>query len=610
MNRFTLGFFRPYASRCALYVLLAVLSVLFTMATALSVADFLKILFDTDGTLPSVPSANLIQRWLDLFYRWLVSFGRLNALLLFSAAIFVLYSLKNAFSYASKMTMAGVRTRVVRDVRNRMFAKAMRLPMGYFSSHRKGDVLSRFSSDIAEYDENTIGSLELIVSAVVSLLLYLAMLFYLNLRLTLFVLCMLPVVGGVVAAVSHRLRRQSREVQEMNAHLVAMTDEAVTGLKVIKSYTAIGFVGDRFAAYNRRFTRRRTAMYCRMRLASPLSDFMGNVIVVGILLFGSSLIMGGNQGLTAELFISYIMLFVLMIPPAKDFTTALSQMRKGRACSDRLEAFLAEPEEPYAAPAAVGPAGEVPKVEVSKTDGPLVEFDHVSFAYTEGTPVLSDVSFAVPRGATVALVGSSGSGKSTIADLIGGYYAPQSGTIRFGGVDIRSLRLHELRSHIGVVEQETLLFNDTVEANIAFGTPSATAADIEAAARAAQAHDFIAALPDGYATPLGENGGTLSGGQRQRVSIARALVRRPDLLILDEATSALDTEAEHALQLTLDNLLVGHTALVIAHRLSTVRRADLILVLDRGAVVERGTHQSLLALGGRYAELVALQNLR
>ncbi|MBR5093244.1 MAG: ABC transporter ATP-binding protein [Bacteroidales bacterium] len=591
---------RPYSARVALYVLLVVLSVLFTMTTALSVADFLKLLFGTDSDV-SVPSVNLVARWLDGLYAWLITFGRRNALLLFSALIFLLYTLKNVFEYLSTIEIAIIRTRVIRDLRNSMFHKAMRLPLSYYDHARKGDVLSRFGSDMVEYEENTLNSIQMLLTAIISMVLYLAMLLYLNVKLTLFVLAMLPIVAFVISGLSRKLKRKSKKVQEMNSYLVSITDETIGGLKVIKSYTAIDFVNRRFRQTNRDYTRQRTAMFRRIYAASPISDFLGNVIVIGILLFGSFLVMGGDHGLTADLFISYVMLFVLMIPPAKELTTAISQIKKGRACSDRIEAFLHEEEE-------VSGVRSAECGERRTENAPAVELKHVGFSYTEGIPVLKDINLSVPRGTTVALVGASGSGKSTIADLICRFYETTEGEILLSGTPIQQMTLADLRSRIGVVAQDTLLFNDSVSANIAFGCPNATEEQIRQAAMAAQAHDFIMALPDGYHTNLGDGGSLLSGGQRQRISIARALLREPELLILDEATSALDTEAERRLQETLNTILVGRTAIVIAHRLSTVVGADNIVVLDHGEIVEQGTHQELIAHGGRYRELATLQN--
>ena len=586
-----------------LYVILVVMSVVFTIATALSVSDFLKILFGTEEQgVASVSGGNLVARWLEDLYVWLIQFGQMKALLLFSCLIFVLYALKNVFNYFSTLQVSFLRIKIIRDIRNDMFAKAMRLPIGYFHRTPKGDIMSRLSSDMVEYDEALLGSVQMLMVSSISMTLYLTMLFYLNLKLTLYVLCMIPLVAVVISSLSRRLKKKSQVVQEMNSKLVSMTDEAIGGLKVIKAYTAIEFSYSQFANYNYHYTRRRTSMFRRIYAASPISEFLGNAIVVSILLFGSWLVMNGDHGLTADLFVSYVMLFVLMIPPAKDLSTAISQMKKGQACTDRMSEFLQEAEESTATPLIK------PSTLPDRTDL-AIDISNVDFHYTPEKTVLHSFSLKVPKGSTIAIVGSSGSGKSTVADLIEHFYEPQQGTIRFNGLDIRSIPIYELRQHIGVVAQDTLLFNDTVAANIAFGTPNATQKEIEEASRAAQAHDFISDLPQGYQTIIGDRGNSLSGGQRQRISIARALLRKPELLILDEATSALDTESERMVQHTLDNILRGITAIVIAHRLSTIVGADNIVVLENGHIVEQGTHSELLAIHGRYHQLAKLQGL-
>lgn len=592
----TIKYLRPYTARMAVYGFFVILAVIFTMATALSVADFLKILFGTGEAGESHSSGNLIAQWLESFYVWLISFGPQKAILYFSLSVFVLYGLKNVFSYLSNVQIGVVRTYVVRDLRNSLFSKSMRQPMSYYSRHRHGESLTRFSSDVIEYEEHVLNSIQMLTTSVISMVLYLFMLLYLNVELTLFVLCCLPVVVFVISGISRKLKRKSHEVQQQYTNLLSLIEETILGLKVIKSYTAIDFSNNRFRNYNADYTKRRTAMFSRIYMASPVSDFLGNAIVIGILLFGSWLVINGDNALSADLFVSYIMLFVLMIPPSKDLTTAISQMRKGAACTERLSQFLQEVEER---------TGGKPMKGLQQG----ISFRNVGFHYEEGIEVLNQVSFDIPKGKCVALVGSSGSGKSTIADLLLGYYSCTQGEILIDGVPIDEISLSELRSHIGYVGQDTQLFNDTVRNNIAFGQHSVTDEQVRQAACVAQADSFIQELPEGYDTVIGDGGDTLSGGQRQRLSIARAIVDNPEILVFDEATSALDTESERLVQQALDKVSEGSTLLIVAHRLSTIVHADEIIVLEGGSIVERGTHAQLMDVRGRYYQLVELQKL-
>ncbi|MCR4659550.1 MAG: ABC transporter ATP-binding protein/permease [Bacteroidales bacterium] len=585
-----------YRWQFALFALLTAAMVALTMATALSVSDFLKLLFGDDGTGTATSQGNVVAQWLGDLYSWLATFGQMMAIVLFSVLLLGVYTFKNIFSYLSALSIAALRAKVVRDVRLALFARVLRLPASYYATHRKGDILARFGADVVEYDESVLGSLQSLLAAVVSVVMYMAMLFFLNLKLTVFVLAMLPIIAVIIAGLSRRLRRRSKEVQEQNAYLTALTEEAMSGLKVIKAYTAIEFCNSRFQQCNRRYAKRRTSMFWRIDAASPLSEFLGSAVVMGILLFGSWLVMSGDHGLTPELFVSYIMLFVLMIPPTKDISTATAQIKKGRACADRLEALLAEPVEdldglPF--------AGLQDRIELRD----------VSFSYDGVTPVLDHVSLTLPRGRTVAVVGSSGSGKSTIAALLAKFYEPQGGSITFDDKPLHGLGSGQVRRAIGMVSQDTDLFHTTVAANIAFGRPEASMQQIVDAAKVAGAHDFIEALPQGYLTDIGQGGSSLSGGQRQRLSIARAVLADPSILILDEATSALDTESERNVQQALGQAMRGRTCLVIAHRLSTVTNADEIVVLERGRVVQNGTHAELMATPGRYRDLVNMQQL-
>lgn len=587
---FTGKYMRPYGARLAVYGVFVVLSTAFVMATALSVTDFLKLLFEGEEVLPGSGS-NLISRWLEGLYGWMIGYGKQSALWLFSLLVLALYGSKNLFGYLSAVVIGKVRSRVVRDIRKDLFGKSMKLKRGYFSEQKEGDILSRFGGDVTEYDENVLGALQTLVSSAVGLVMYLAMLLYLDYRLTGVVLASIPLVAFVISGLSRRLKKKSKSVQEKNGYLLSLTEEAISGLRIIKAYNAIDFSNRRFRAVNADYSKERIGMFRRIYAASPISDFLGNTIVVAVLVVGAMMVVGGEGRLSAELFVSYIMLFVLMLPPAKNLSTAVAQIKRGKGCVARLEEFLAnDQEEPLGGSATLESMGDV-------------EMRGVGFTYGEGK-VLSNIDLSIKKGSMVALVGASGSGKTTLANILLRFYEPTEGSVMVDGCDVADYSVASWRSRIGVVTQEPALFNDSIFNNIAFGLEGVTPEQVEQAAKIANAHDFISEMEDGYDSIVGDGGSLLSGGQRQRICIARAIVGNPDLLVLDEATSALDTEAERCVQQGLEQAMKGRTVLVIAHRLSTVRNADEIVVLDKGEIVERGTAKELYEAGGIYRKMV------
>ena len=441
----------------------------------------------------------------------------------------------------------------------------------------------------------------MLIISIISIVLYLTVLLYTNAKLTLFVLLLLPVTALVLSTITRKLRRNSATLQQKTSFLMSMTEETLGGVRVIKAHNAIDFSNQRFRKFNSSYTRLKNSIYRRVDLASPVSDFLGNAVVMCILIFGSSLALKDGSGFTPEMFIVYIVLFVLVINPAKDASTAFSQIKKGQASIARINEVLDYPE----------PQMETEKPQPVHSFEDKIVFDDVSFSYGKSAEaVLSSVSFEIKKGQTVALVGPSGGGKSTSLDLILRFYDPTSGDILLDGNSIKHYKLKDLRKLIGFVTQDTVLFNGTIFDNIVFGNSEAAEEDVIAAAKIANAHDFIMKTDQGYQTQIGDSGSKLSGGQRQRISIARAILQNPSILLLDEATSALDTEAEHLVQEALNRASENRTTLIIAHRLSTVIHADLILVLDNGKIVQRGTHQTLFNEEGIYRKLCTMQTLQ
>ena len=597
-----LSFARPYGRKIPGYLLLSVLSVVFGVVNYALLGPLLTVLFDNQEAAAAVarpdfaPTVDYATEW----FRWLLSSvirddGVVRGLLLVCGAIVVACLLANVCRYLSQRIIVGVETRLMQNIRGALFSKILSLPVGWFTARRKGDVLSSISNDVAEVQSSVAGSFHVFLREPLLVIGFLAMLIYMSPQLTLVSLVALPVSAFIVTRITRRLRSGSVETQRLMGRILSHFEEAISGSRIIKAFGARRYAEQSFDAENRKHRETLRQVRNRQELASPVSEFLGISIAAGVLFYGGWLNFHGNLGMTWQQFIVYIMFYWKVLEPAKTIAKQYALVQKGLVSAERIFHILDEP--------SGIPDGTLPVTEFREA----VTFDHVTFAY-EDTAVLRDVCLTLPKGKTVAVVGPSGAGKSTMADLLPRFYDVQEGCIRIDGTDIRSLRLGDLTRLMGIVTQETILFNDTVFNNIAFGMPSVTREQVAAAARVANADGFIEALPQGYDTNIGDRGAKLSGGQRQRIAIARAVLKNPPILILDEATSALDTESERLVQDALIRLMGGRTSLVIAHRLSTVRGADEIYVLQDGRVVEHGNHKDLVANHGLYSHLCSLQD--
>jgi subfamily B ATP-binding cassette protein MsbA len=597
-----LSFARPYGRKIPGYLLLAVLSVVFGIVNYALLGPLLSVLFDNQEAVAAVarpdfaPTVDYATEW----FRWLLSSvirdgGVIRGLLLVCGALVVACLLANVCRYLSQRIVVGVETRLMQNIRGALFSKILSLPVGWFTARRKGDVLSSISNDVAEVQGSVAGSFHVFLREPLLVIGFLAMLIYMSPQLTLVSLVALPVSAFIVTRITRRLRAGSVETQRLMGRILSHFEEAISGSRIIKAFGARRYAEQSFDAENRKHRETLRQVRNRQELASPVSEFLGISIAAGVLFYGGWLNFHGNLGMTWQQFIVYIMFYWKVLEPAKTIAKQYALVQKGLVSAERIFHILDEP--------SGIPDGALPLTEFREA----VTFDHVTFAY-EDTAVLRDVCLTLPKGKTVAVVGPSGAGKSTMADLLPRFYDVQEGCIRIDGTDIRSLRLGDLTRLMGIVTQETILFNDTVFNNIAFGMPSVTREQVAAAARVANADGFIEALPQGYDTNIGDRGAKLSGGQRQRIAIARAVLKNPPILILDEATSALDTESERLVQDALTRLMGGRTSLVIAHRLSTVRGADEIYVLQDGCVVEHGNHKDLVANHGLYSHLCSLQD--
>jgi ATP-binding cassette, subfamily B, bacterial MsbA len=605
-----LAFGRPLGRFLTPFVTTSLLASVFGVLNFTLLIPLLSILFDKVGSAETVallnqpaPTLSLQTSPLDWFRYWFaqvfVSRGKIGALWFVCGVIVSSVLLSNLFKYLSARQLETFKARMVARLRETVFDRTLRLHLGFFSNERKGNLIARVTTDVQEVENSIANTLSAASKEFFLLIGYIVALLTISVKLTLFALLVIPVSGGFIAFLVRRMKRDAKDGQQRLSALASLLDETFGGMRVVKGFVAENFILTRFQTENEGYRRAVRNLANRRELASPFSEFMGVAVVSGILLYGGSLVLSGQSELTAAQFIGYIAIFSQVTRPAKDISNAFSSVQRGLASGERVLELI----------------DTQPAVQDKPNALTINEFKHrlavenVGFEYVAGRAVLRNLTFELRKGRTVALVGSSGGGKSTIADLIPRFYDPTQGRITLDGHDLRDLTTASLRNLMGIVTQESILFNDTIFNNIAFGTP-ATDTDVTEAARIANAHDFIMAQPDGYQTRIGDRGGKLSGGQRQRISIARAILKNPPILILDEATSALDTESEKLVQEALTRLMANRTTLVIAHRLSTIQHADEILVIQDGQIAERGTHDQLLDLdSGFYRKLRGLQEV-
>ena len=603
-----LHYVKPYWFSVLMNILFNILAIVFSLFSFSMIVPFLNLLFNPDNLTTVKPEfamdTDTLLALLDYYVSYIIILkGQATALIFICLLLVIAFFLRNITTYFALYFMVGARAGTIKDIRNDLYKKIMILPLSFYSKHKKGDIMARITTDVQEIEVSIISYLDVFIKSPLTIIAYFAYMLGVSWRLTLFVLLLLPIGGLIIGWIGKSLKKDSLDGQNRFAGMLATIEETIGGLRIIKAFNAIGYSSEKFNEQNGNYTRVIKFVNRKRDLSSPMSEFLSSIIIAIVIWFGATLILNASSSpdavpsITAANFIAYIVVFSQIISPAKSFSQGFYSLQKGMASADRIFEVL-----------------DAEEVIVEKRDAlelpdfkESINYNNVSFHYNE-VNVLKNINLTIPKGKMIALVGESGGGKSTLVDLLPRFYDVSKGNITIDGIDVRDFKICDVRGLMGIVSQESILFNDTVFNNIAFGLEHATREAVIEAAKIANAHDFIMEMEDGYDTIIGDRGMNLSGGQRQRISIARAVLKNPPILILDEATSSLDTESERLVQEALAKVMTNRTSIVIAHRLSTIQNADEILVLVKGQIVERGKHEELIAMGGVYKRLTDLQS--